>query len=345
MRLLVTGGNGFIATNFIKLALETHDIVSIDNMSYSGAGDNHTIYQNANNYKFIHEDIRNESLENIIYDYSIDVLINFAAQSHVDRSIHDDSEFLSTNINGTHNLLQICKKLIASNKLSNNFKFIQISTDEVYGSLDQVGEPFNENSVLKPSNPYSASKAAADLICNSYFKTYDFPVIITRCSNNYGPYQFPEKLIPLSINHIQANKKIPIYGTGAQIRDWIHVDDHCRGILKVLNNGVIGEVYNFGASQELPNIEVVRKIVNYLRPNDNYLDHVSFVKDRKGHDYRYAINSKKSCSLLEWDPQVNFDTGIYPTIEWYLENEFWCSSRSEILTNNADYQELYLSKK
>lgn len=345
MKLLVTGGNGFIATNFIKLALENYDVISVDNMSYSGVGDNHTLYQNENNYKFIHDDIRNKSLEHIICDNSIDILINFAAQSHVDRSIHDDSEFLSTNINGTHNLLKICKKLIDLNKLSSDFKFIQISTDEVYGSLDQSDAPFNERSILKPSNPYSASKASADLICQSYFNTYDFPVIITRCSNNYGPYQFPEKLIPLSINYVQANKKIPIYGTGDQIRDWIHVDDHCRGILHVLNHGALGEVYNFGASQELPNIEVVRKIVNYLKPNDNYLDHISFVKDRKGHDCRYAIDSNKSNSLLRWRAQIKFDTGIYPTIKWYLENELWHSSRSEILTNNAEYQTLYHSKK
>ena len=325
--VLVTGGNGFIATNFIKKALNIYNIISLDNLSYAGSLDNHVQFANNTNYKFIEQDIRDSSIANTLIDNSVDILINFAAQSHVDNSIFNDKDFISTNINGTHNLLSICNNLLENKKLADNFLFIQISTDEVYGSLDKSDKPFTEMSLIKPSNPYSASKASADLICESYYKTHNFPVIITRCSNNYGPYQYPEKLIPLTIKRLLNNKKIPIYGNGLQIRDWIYVDDHAQGVLDVIEHGLIGNVYNFGGNSEITNIDLVQQIINYIKPGENPSKHIKHVSDRKGHDTRYAINSAKSSSQLQWKAETNFSKGINKTIDWYLENIIWLMNK------------------
>ena len=335
MNILVTGGNGFIATNFTKLALEQgHFVVSLDNLSYASSEDNHNLFKDNKSYSFIHEDIRSKSIFSILESGNFDSIINFAAESHVDRSIKDDSIFISTNVNGTHNLLQACKKLIEKRLVKDTFRFIQISTDEVYGSLSSNEKPFTEVSPLKPSNPYSASKAAADLICLSYYRTYKFPVLITRCSNNYGPYQHPEKLIPLSISKIKNDLKIPLYGNGQQIRDWIYVDDHCHGILAVLERGTLGEVYNFGGSSELTNIDCAKKLIKQLKPYKKEESYIEFIKDRPGHDTRYAIDATKAFQQLNWAALNTYSQGIAKTIKWYNNNESWLNE----ITNNQEYK-------
>ena len=335
MKILVTGGNGFIATNFIKLALhEKYSVTSLDNLSYAGSQDNHKIFENNGLYNFLKEDIKSKNIYEIIKKEKYDALINFAAETHVDRSIKDDSSFIMTNINGTHNMLSSCRYLIEKKVLPRKFKFIQISTDEVYGSLNKDENPFTEKSLLKPSNPYSASKASADVIALSYYTTYGFPAIVTRCSNNYGPYQYPEKLIPLSINRINAGSKVPIYGNGLQIRDWIHVDDHCRGILKTLESGRLGEVYNFGGNSEMTNVDCLRSIVKSIDPGINAEELFEYVPDRPGHDVRYAIDSSKSLKELEWEPRETFSSGILKTISWYEENIDWLRTR----VNSSEYK-------
>ena len=335
MNILVTGGNGFIATNFIKIALsQGHSITSLDNLSYAASRDNHALFIANASYKFMHEDIRSENIYKILESNSYNVVINFAAETHVDRSIEDDSSFISTNINGTHNLISACRNLLDKSILPKGFRFIQISTDEVYGSLELDDEPFTECSPLMPNNPYSASKTAADLICMSYYRTYGFPVIITRCSNNYGPYQYPEKLIPLSINRLKSGQKIPIYGNGLQIRDWIYVDDHCKGILKALEVGKIGEIYNFGGQSELTNIDCIKNLVNVIDPKLKSDDIFDFVKDRPGHDTRYAINAKKSFNELNWKPSESFSSGITKTISWYIKNHNWLEEK----INSKEYK-------
>ncbi len=335
MKILVTGGNGFIATNFIKLALDNkHHVTSLDNLSYAGSQDSHEIFQTNELYKFIKEDIRSKNIYEFIKKEKFDALINFAAETHVDRSIKDDSSFIQTNVNGTHNMLSACRDLIDKKVLSSTFKFIQISTDEVYGSLTKDENPFTEKSLLKPSNPYSASKASADVIALSYYITYGFPVIITRCSNNYGPYQYPEKLIPLSINRINAGSKVPIYGDGLQIRDWIYVDDHCKGILKALHNGKIGEVYNFGGRSEMTNLDCLKTIINCIDKTLETEKIFEYVPDRLGHDRRYAIDSNKSMVDLGWKPLEDFSSGIKKTLKWYQDNSLWLKSR----VNTTDYK-------
>ena len=327
MNILVTGGNGFIATNFIKLALsQGNKITSIDNLSYAGSISNHQLFLNNTAYTFINEDIRNKSIYDIIKNNNYDAILNFAAESHVDRSIHDDTNFISTNIAGTHNLLNICKNLIHESILKENFKFIQISTDEVYGSLDSDESPFTESSILKPTNPYSASKASADLLCMSYYKTHKFPVLITRCTNNYGPYQHPEKLIPLTIYRLNNNKQIPIYGSGNQIRDWIYVEDHCAAILSALKKGEIGQVYNFGGNNEIKNKVCVEEIICKMNKGLDTEKYIKYVKDRPGHDTRYAINCSKAKKELSWEPKVEFEEGINKTLDWYLKNTKWLNA-------------------
>tara|TARA_B100000035_G_scaffold63895_1_gene51812 strand:- start:23615 stop:24631 length:1017 start_codon:yes stop_codon:yes gene_type:complete len=320
----VTGGNGFIATNFIRLALSRgYQVTSIDNLSYAGSIRNHNIFAGNTSYHFIEEDIRNEAIAKLINSSGFDAVLNFAAESHVDRSIHDDTNFISTNIAGTHNLLNICRNMIHNSSLKSNFKFIQISTDEVYGSLDSDEDAFTELSILKPTNPYSASKASADLLCMSYYKTHNFPILITRCTNNYGPYQHPEKLIPLTIYRLRNNKTIPIYGSGNQIRDWIYVADHCEGILRALEKGKVGNVYNFGGNNEIQNKICVEKIIAELKPGSSPDNYIKYVKDRPGHDTRYAINSSKAKKELLWEPQIDFEEGIRRTLGWYTENNKW----------------------
>lgn len=330
MHLLITGGNGFIGYNFILLALlKKHRVISLDSLSTSSFL-NHDYSNLADeNFTFLQKDIRDKSLINFIKENQFDAIVNFAAESHVDKSIHSDEDFISSNINGTHNLLSLSKQLLDEDALPSNFKFIQISTDEVYGSLLNHEPPFTEDSIIKPTNPYSASKASADFLCMSYFKTYGFPVNITRCSNNYGPFQYPEKLIPLIMQKVLNGKKIPIYGDGQQIRDWIYVEDHCEGILKVLEKGRIGEIYNFGGSSEISNIECVNQIVSRLAPEKNFQEYVEFVQDRPGHDTRYGINTEKALKELNWSPKYSFEKGISQTIDWYTSNQKWLSEQCE----------------
>jgi dTDP-glucose 4,6-dehydratase len=323
-KILITGGNGFIAFNFIKMMLETdYDIVSIDNLSLSKYLNHEAINIKSNKFKFIQCDIRSDDLSELIKKHRFDVIINFAAESHVDKSIHSSNLFVDTNIRGTNNLLTCCNDLIKKGVLPNEFRFIQVSTDEVYGSLTQTEPAFTESSILKPTNPYSASKASADLVAMSYFKTHNFPVMITRCSNNFGPYQYPEKLIPLAINNIVNNKKIPIYGNGQQIRDWIYVEDHCSGIKKVLEQGCLGQVYNFGGYSELTNLEIIETIIKIMKPNETSNQYIEYVQDRPGHDTRYAINAEKALNELGWKPSHNFMNAIVETVNWYINNNEW----------------------
>ena len=329
----MTGGNGFIATNFAKLALSRgYRVTSIDNLSYAGSIRNHEVFANNAAYNFVEEDIRNNSIEKVITSSDFDAVLNFAAESHVDRSIHDDTNFISTNIAGTHNLLNICKNMKHNSTLKPNFKFIQISTDEVYGSLNSEEDAFTELSILKPTNPYSASKASADLLCMSYYKTHNFPVLITRCTNNYGPYQHPEKLIPLTIYRLCNNEKIPIYGSGKQIRDWIYVEDHCEALLKLFFNGKKGEKYNIGSGINCSNLFIIKKILNVFKNKKIRIGKkvkIKFVKDRPGHDIRYALNSNKIKNQLKWKPKISFEDGIKLTFDWYNNNKKYFNSLSK----------------
>ncbi|WP_022793408.1 dTDP-glucose 4,6-dehydratase [Marinococcus halotolerans] len=314
MNILVTGGNGFIGSNFIRYVLKNSDynVVNLDLLTYAG-NRNNLLDVNSHKYEFIYGDINNEDLINLIINkFNINVILNFAAESHVDRSIEGPKLFFETNLMGTQSLLNQAKK----NSID---RFIQISTDEVYGSIEN-GNHFSESSPLKPNSPYSSSKAGADLLVRSYYKTYDFPGIITRCSNNYGPYQHPEKLIPMVIKKALRDEKLPVYGDGKQIRDWLHVDDHCKAIFTVLKYGNEGEVYNIGGNNEIANIEVIKNILRYL--NKSY-DLIEYVKDRKGHDRRYAIDSSKLKNELGWEPEQTFEKGINHTLNWYLNNASW----------------------
>ena len=316
--ILVTGGCGFIGSNFILNQFQKYGeirIINIDKLTYAGVENN---LQELNNkklsrfidYKFIKGDICDQELLSRIFNEKIDVVVNFAAESHVDRSITDPTPFMTTNVIGTQRLLDSCKN-------ANVPLYIQISTDEVYGSLGAEGE-FTETSQISPNSPYSASKAAADMLVMSYFKTYGFPAIITRCSNNYGPRQYPEKLIPLMISKAINDQKLPVYGNGENVRDWIHVNDHCAGIDAVINNGKIGEVYNFGGKHEIQNIQLVKKLLEILDKPESLIE---YVEDRLGHDHRYAVSIDKSVEQLNWVPEVNFEDGISETVKWYVEND------------------------
>ncbi|TQD24056.1 dTDP-glucose 4,6-dehydratase [Methanolobus vulcani] len=333
MNLLVTGAAGFIGSNFVYYMLckyKTLSIIGLDKLTYAGNIDNllKLSADQKNRFKFIQGDICNLELVQYLFDeYDFDGVINFAAESHVDNSINNPYIFLKTNVLGTQVLLNIAKKswMVNGNWIQHK-KFIQISTDEVYGTLDSTGY-FTENTPLDPHNPYSASKAAADLVVKTYYDTYRMPINITRCSNNYGPYQFPEKLIPLMINNALKHQELPIYGDGKQIRDWLHVSDHCKAIDIVFEKGKIGEVYNIGCHNEKNNIYITRKIISCLRDklNDSEINDglIKHVKDRLGHDRRYAIDSTKIKKELGWEPTIKFDEGIESTIEWYLNNQKW----------------------
>ncbi len=314
VKILVTGGAGFIGSNFVRYMLNkysNYEIVNLDALTYCGNLENLSGLENNTNYSFIKGNISDKDLVNEITE-DIDYIINFAAESHVDRSIEDPEIFINSNILGTQVLLDAAKKY-------NIKKFLQISTDEVYGSLGKDGY-FKEDTPLAPNSPYSASKAGADLMVRAYNKTFGLPVNITRCSNNYGPYQFPEKLIPLMISNVLEDKKLPVYGDGMNIRDWLHVYDHCTAIDLVLHNGKIGEVYNIGGNNEKPNIEIVKLILKFLGKDESYIE---YVKDRPGHDRRYAIDSSKIQKELGWKPKYTFEKGIYETIQWYLDNKNW----------------------
>lgn len=314
--ILVTGGAGFIGSNFVNYILDKKDdvfIVNIDKLTYAGNIENLIHSKTKSNYVFIKGDIVNDELVKYVFEkYEITHVINFAAESHVDRSILGSEIFFKTNVLGTNVLLENAKRFGIE-------KFIQISTDEVYGSLDVDGY-FEESTPLHPNSPYAASKASADLMALAFHHTYNVPVIITRCSNNYGPYQFPEKLIPLMIINALNDKRLPVYGDGLNVRDWIYVLDHNKAVELVLEKGNVGEVYNIGASNEMANIEIVRLILKHLGKSDEL---IQFVKDRPGHDRRYAINSKKIQKELGWKPSYKFEEAISNTVQWYIENKFW----------------------
>lgn len=330
---LVTGGAGFIGSNFIKLMLDQHPeyrIINLDALTYAGNLENLKNIDQFENYSFTKADIRERDLIDHLFEkYNIDVVVNFAAESHVDRSITEPEIFLTTNVIGTQVLLDVAKKHWKLNpddkyclEYKENVKFVQVSTDEVYGSLGKTGV-FTESMPLMPNSPYSASKASADFIVRAYSETYGLPVNITRCSNNYGPYQFPEKLIPLMIKNCLENKALPVYGDGMQIRDWLHVYDHCVAIDTVVHKGVAGEVYNIGGNNEKANIEIVKQILRATGKSDEL---IKYVKDRPGHDRRYAIDNTKIKTELGWEPSFTFEQGLKETIEWYLENTEWINN-------------------
>ncbi|MGF7059800.1 dTDP-glucose 4,6-dehydratase [Brassicibacter mesophilus] len=329
MHILVTGGAGFIGSNFIKHMLSKYDynIINLDKLTYAGNLKNLEDIAEDERYQFIKGDICDKVLlEEIFENYDINVVINFAAESHVDRSIEEPEVFLKTNVLGTQVLLDTAKnywKIEPCNKYSRDYregvKYIQVSTDEVYGSLGREGYFTEENNIV-PNSPYSASKASADMLVRAYHETYGLPVNITRCSNNYGPYQFPEKLIPLMINNALKAKPLPVYGDGKQVRDWLHVKDHCIAIETVLHKGKLGEVYNIGGNNEKENIEIVKLILKYL---DRSEELITYVTDRLGHDRRYAIDNSKITKELHWSPSYTFKEGIAMTIQWYLDNQEW----------------------
>jgi len=314
--ILVTGGAGFIGSNFINHILKERDdyfIINLDKLTYAGNLENLVESENHKNYRFVKGDICNAELVNYLFEkYKIKHVINFAAESHVDRSILGSSIFYQTNVIGTNVLLETARR-------NDVEKFLQVSTDEVYGSLGAEGL-FTESTPLSPNSPYSSSKAGADMMALAFYHTYGMPVVLTRCSNNYGPFQFPEKLIPLMIINSLNNKKLPVYGDGMNVRDWIYVIDHNRAIDLVFEKGRTGEVYNIGASNEMPNIKIIQLILQHLKKPDSLIE---YVKDRLGHDRRYAIDSTKIQTELGWKPKHSFEEAIQFTIDWYLQNEQW----------------------
>lgn len=353
---LVTGGAGFIGSNFIKYTLGKYQnnikLIVLDKLTY--AGNLKTLEGELNQIDFIKGDICDQKLVGEIFTKNeIDYVVNFAAESHVDRSIENPQLFLQTNILGTQNLLDCAMKSwkLKDDKYKEGKKFLQVSTDEVYGSLGDTGY-FTEETPLNPRSPYSASKTSADLFVQAYIETYQFPANITRCSNNYGPYHFPEKLIPLIIKNILEGKELPVYGDGTNVRDWLYVIDHCKAIDIVLHDGKVGEVYNIGGHNEKKNIDIVKLTIDSIKKliennpeyqkalkidisNINY-NLIKFVKDRKGHDKRYAIDPAKITNELGWYPEKKFEDGIIKTIKWYLENQDWVEN-----VVSGDYQDYY----
>jgi dTDP-glucose 4,6-dehydratase len=318
MRILVTGGAGFIGSNFIFHILNTYpeyQVINLDALTYAGNLESLKSIGEHPNYSFVHGNIMDVELVDQLLNNGIDAIINFAAESHVDRSITQPDIFVKTNVLGTQVLLEAAKK----HKIS---RYIQISTDEVYGSLGATGL-FTEQTPLAPNSPYSASKAGSDLLARAYYETYGLPVMITRCSNNYGPYQFPEKLIPLMILNALQDKPLPVYGDGLNIRDWLYVEDHCKAIDLVLHQGVSGEVYNIGGNNEKTNIDIVKLILRELGKPEAL---IHYVQDRLGHDRRYGIDAAKISTELSWKPQYDFATGIKKTIQWYLDHHDWLES-------------------
>ncbi len=333
MKIFITGGYGFIGSNFIinQINNSNNEILNFDNLSYAANIKNLTSIEKSKHYTFFKGSICNiKSIEKSFKKFKPDAIIHFAAESHVDRSINDPFKFLNTNIIGTTNLLKVSLDYYKSleKEFKQKFKFLHISTDEVFGSLGNKGY-FDENSPFLPNSPYSASKASSNHMVRAWNHTYGLPTLITNCSNNYGPYQFPEKLIPLIIANCVDEKSLPIYGDGLNIRDWLFVDDHCKAIEKVLFEGSLGETYNIGCNNEINNIEIVKticKIMDKLKPRKGlkkYSSLIKFVEDRPGHDFRYAINNSKIKKKLGWEPIESFDSGIKKTIRWYLDNENW----------------------
>ena len=333
--ILVTGGAGFIGANFVLNWLTHSDaegVINLDKLTYAGNLTNLHMLQNDSRHIFVHGDIGDKSLiDKLLTQYRPRAIVNFAAESHVDRSIHGPAEFIQTNIMGTFNLLECAREYWGNlqGEEKGQFRFHHVSTDEVYGSLSSSDPAFTETNPYEPNSPYSASKAASDHLVRAWFHTYGFPVVTTNCSNNYGPYHFPEKLIPLVILNALNGKPLPVYGDGQQIRDWLYVGDHCSAIREVLAKGRLGETYNIGGWNEKANLEVVNTIcaiLNELQPRPDgkpYADQITFVKDRPGHDRRYAIDASKIEKELGWRPAETFDTGIRKTVQWYLDNPDW----------------------
>ncbi len=315
MKILVTGGAGFIGSNFILYMMQQHpqdEIINLDALTYAGNLENLKSVENEPNYTFVHGDIADKGKVDEVFKSGIDVVVNFAAESHVDRSILEPEAFVNANVLGTQVLLDAAKRYGVT-------KFVQVSTDEVYGSLGETGL-FSETTPLAPNSPYSASKAGGDLLVRAYHETFGLPVNITRCSNNYGPYQFPEKLIPLMISRALQDESLPIYGDGLNIRDWLYVEDHCSAIDLVIRQGRIGEVYNIGGNNERTNIHIVQTILKELGKPESL---IRYVEDRPGHDRRYGIDPTKITEELGWKPKHNFETGIKETIQWYLNHKEW----------------------
>lgn len=345
---LVTGGTGFIGSNFIHYMINKYNgikIINYDKLTYAGNPENLESLLSNPCYIFIRGDICNKNkLEKLFEEYDIDYVVNFAAESHVDRSIRDPEIFTKTNVLGTVILLNIARNSwLQGEKFKSGKKYVQVSTDEVYGSLSREGY-FTESTPLDPHSPYSSSKASADLMVKAYYDTYKMPVNITRCSNNYGPFQFPEKLIPLVINNCLNRKEIPVYGDGMNIRDWLYVEDHCKAIDMVLNNGRIGQVYNIGGHNERTNIDIVKAIISYIHNNvDAFVDEklIKYVQDRKGHDRRYGIDPSKIKDEIGWYPETRFEDGIIRTIKWYLDNRTWIENVTSGDYKNY-YREMYL---
>lgn len=336
MKILVTGGAGFIGSALIRNIIEKskHTVVNVDCLTYAGNLDSLSGYNENSRYFFEHCDICSlDTLKNVFSEHCPDIVMHLAAESHVDRSIDEPNKFIQTNIIGTFNLLEISRQYFysLSESAKHNFRFHHISTDEVYGDLYGTDKLFTENTPYSPSSPYSASKASSDHLVRSWWRTYGLPIIITNCSNNYGPFHFPEKLIPHIILNALNGKPLPIYGDGSQIRDWLFVDDHASALIKVATEGTIGETYNIGGHNEKSNIEVVNLICDILeelapeKPSEvaNYRDLIEFVKDRPGHDARYAIDASKIENQLGWVPKESFESGLRKTVKWYLDNEIW----------------------
>jgi dTDP-glucose 4,6-dehydratase len=350
--ILVTGGCGFIGSNFIRMALEILPdcrLVNLDKLTYAGNPLNLADVETNTRYRFVKGDICDQDLVNQIFaEEKIDTVVHFAAESHVDRSIHGPAEFIRTNINGTFTLLEAARKAwfsadaADSRSLAPKPRFLHVSTDEVYGSLGDTGY-FTEATPYDPRSPYSASKAASDHLVSAYFHTYGLPTLVTNCSNNYGPYHFPEKLIPLVINNALNGKELPVYGDGKNVRDWLYVEDHCRAILTVLQKGKLGETYNVGGNNEKQNIEIVERVCDLLDEKAGLLANgqprralIRFVKDRPGHDRRYAIDATKIKKELGWEPAMTFEEGIRKTVDWYLDHAEWVAS-----VVDGSYQDYY----
>ncbi|OGI27260.1 MAG: dTDP-glucose 4,6-dehydratase [Candidatus Moranbacteria bacterium RIFOXYB1_FULL_43_19] len=315
MKLLVTGGAGFIGSNFIRYILKkypNYQVVNLDLLTYAGNLENLKDIEKNPNYQFVKRDIADKDLVNDLVK-DIDIIVNFAAESHVDRSILDSAAFIHTNVVGTHNLLEAAKN-------NGGKRFHHVSTDEVYGHLGPDDPAFNEKTPFAPRSPYSASKAAADHLVMAYFFTHNLPVTISNCSNNYGPFQFPEKLHGLFITNLLEGKKVPVYGDGMQVRDWLFVEDHCEAIDTIIHKGKIGETYCVGGNTEKPNIEITKKILELLGKGEEMIE---YVKDRPGHDRRYAIDFSKIKAEFDWEPKTNFDEGMKQTVEWYKNNQDW----------------------
>jgi dTDP-glucose 4,6-dehydratase len=347
MNILVTGGAGFIGSALVRYLINytEYNVINIDKLTYAGHLESLESISSSGNYHFEKVDICDATeIRRILSGYRPDAVMHLAAESHVDRSIDGSAEFIRTNINGTHTLLEECRTYVqqAGNFHQSSFRFLHVSTDEVYGSLGNEGF-FTEETPYDPRSPYSASKASSDHLARAWFHTYGFPVIITNCSNNYGPYQFPEKLIPVVIIKALQGKSIPVYGTGENVRDWLFVDDHVKALFTVIKNGTLGETYNIGGHNEKRNIDVVRTIcdtLNEVFPKENggdYKDQITFVADRPGHDFRYAIDASKIERELGWKPKETFETGIRKTVQWYIENIDWCEA---VTKNNYNLERL-----